>query len=254
MLYLLQHLLRCGECGHNFHAKSTWRTTNVRNGKKYRYDLSTPRRYYMCNGMQGLRLRCRKRPYIRAERLEEPIWREVKRVIQNPDLIVAGIDPLDSQESGGLEEQISRAGRDLRSIQTREERAISLFVSGRITEVQLDNQRKFITERLESVRAKLDDCRARVASGTEDLRLVEAVFAWARDAGQSLDELTPSSERSFCRWSWKRSSSTGTTTWTSRWLYPLKVSPRRKIPFPYKLWQTYKLQNIHPTDTIDTKY
>ena len=26
VVYLLQHLLRCGECGHNFHAKSTWRT------------------------------------------------------------------------------------------------------------------------------------------------------------------------------------------------------------------------------------
>ena len=44
----------------------------------------TPNRYYMCNGMQSMRLRCREHPYIRAERLEEPIWREVKRVIQNP--------------------------------------------------------------------------------------------------------------------------------------------------------------------------
>ena len=42
VLYLLQHLLKCGECGHSFHAKSTWRTTNVRNGKKYRYDLPSP--------------------------------------------------------------------------------------------------------------------------------------------------------------------------------------------------------------------
>ena len=176
VLYLLQHLLRCGECGHNFHAKATWRTTNVRNGKKYRYDLSTPRRYYMCNGMQSLRLPCRNRPNIRAERLEEPIWLEVKRVIQNPDRIVTGIDPLDSQDSGGLEEQIGRAERDLRSIQTREDRAITLFVSGRITEAQLDGQRKFI---------------AWAASGAEKLRLMEAVFAWARDVGQGLDELPP---------------------------------------------------------------
>ena len=73
MVYLLLHLLRCGECGHNFHAKSTWRTTNVRNGKKYRYDLPAPRRYYMYNGMQSLRLPCREQTYIRAERLEEPI-------------------------------------------------------------------------------------------------------------------------------------------------------------------------------------
>ena len=230
VLYLLQHLLRCGECGHHFHAKSPRGTTSVRNGKKYRCDLSTPRRYYMCNGMQSLRLRCRKRPYIRAERLEEPIWREVKRVIQNPDLLVAGIDPLDSQKSGGLEEEIAQAERDLRSIQTREERAITLFVSGRITEAQLDDQRKFITERLESVRAKLDEHRARAASGAEKLRLMEAVFAWARDVGQGLDELIPSSERRFCGWSWKRSSPTGTTTWTSRWLYELKVSPLWEIP------------------------
>ena len=191
VFYLLQHLLKCGECGHNFGAKSFWNTSDIRNGKKYFYDLPTPRRYYSCNGMQSLRLRCRKRPNIRAERLEEPIWREVKRVIQNPDLLVAGIDTLDSQESGGLEQEIAQAERDLRSIQTREERAITLFVSGRITEAQLDDQRKLVTERLESVRAKLDEYRARAASGAEKLRLMEAVFTWARDVGQGLDELTP---------------------------------------------------------------
>ena len=176
LVYLLQHLLRCGECGRNFHAKSTWRTTNIRNGKKYRYDLPTPHRYYVCNGAQDLRLPCRNRPYIRAEQLEEPIWSEVKRVVQNPDSIVAGIAPLHSQESGGLEEQIARAERDLRSLQTREERAITLFVTGRITEAQLDRQRKFITERLENVRAKLDDYCDWTASSAEKLRLTETLL------------------------------------------------------------------------------
>ena len=190
VLYLLQHLLKCGECGHNFHAKSTWRTTNVRNGKKYRYDLPTPRRYYKCNGMQSLRLRCRERHYIRAERLEEPIWSEVKRVLQNPDLIVTGIDTLDSQEGGALKEEIAQAERDLRSIQMEEDRAIRLFVSGKITETQLDLQRKFITERLESARAKLDGYRAQEASGAEKRRLMETVLAWARNVGQGIDELT----------------------------------------------------------------
>ena len=64
-------------------------------------------------------------------------------------------------------------------------------MSGRITEAQLDDQRKFITERLESVRAKLDEYRARAVSRAENLRPMEAVFAWARDIGQGLDELTP---------------------------------------------------------------
>ena len=190
VLYLLQHLLKCGECGRNFHARCTRSTTNVRNGKKYRYELPTPSRYYMCNGMQSMRLRCRERPYIRAERLEEPIWSEVKRVIQNPDLIVAGIDTLDSQGSGGLEEEIAQAERDLRSIQMEEDRAIRLFVSGKISEAQLDVQRKFITERLESARANLDGYRAREASGTEKRRLMETVLSWARNVGEGLDELT----------------------------------------------------------------
>ena len=190
VLYLLQHLLRCGECGRNFHARCTRTTTNVRNGKKYRYELPTPSRYYMCNGQLSMRLRCRERPYIRAERLEEPIWSEVKRVIQNPDLIVAGIDTFDAQGNGGLEAEIAQAEQDVRSIQMEEDRAIRLFVSGKITEAQLDIQRKFITERLESARAKLDDYRVREASGAEKRQLMETVLSWARNVGQGIDELT----------------------------------------------------------------
>ena len=197
VLYQLQHLLKCGECGRNFHTRASWTTTSVRKGKAYTYDLTTPRRYYMCNGMQGMRLRCREKPYIRAEQLEEPIWSEVKRVLQNPDLIVAGIATLDSQEGGGMEEQIAQAERDLRSIQMEEDRAVRLFVSGKITEAQLDLQRKFITERLESARAKLDEYRALEESGTEKRRQMEEVLAWARKFGQGLDELTPQERHDY---------------------------------------------------------
>ena len=71
-----------------------------------------------------------------------------------------------------------------------EDRAIRLFVSGKITEAQLDIQRKFITERLESARAKIDDYRVREASGTEKRRLMETVLSWARNVGQGIDKLT----------------------------------------------------------------
>ncbi len=197
VVYLLQHLLKCGECGRNFHARASWTTTSVRKGKAYTYDLSTPRRYYMCNGMQSMRLRCREKPYIRAEQLEEPIWREVKRVLQNPDLIVAGIADLDSQEGVGMEEEIAQAERDLRSIQMEEDRAIRLFVSEKITEAQLDLQRRFITERLESARAKLDDYLVQETSGAEKRRLMEEVLTWAREFGQGLDEVTPEERHDY---------------------------------------------------------
>ena len=195
VVYLLQYILKCGECGHRFHSKSTWRTTNVRNGKRYRYEYSSPHRYYKCGGMHSLRLQCRERPYIRAERLEEPIWEEVKRVIRNPGLIVSGIDALDDQDGGGLEDEIAAAEREVRDIELEEDRAIRLFVSGKITEAQLDVQRKFITERLESARAKLEDYRAREASGSESRRLMAAVLSWSREVGRGIDELTDGQRR-----------------------------------------------------------
>ena len=61
---------------------------------------------------------------------------------------------------------------------------------GKVTEAQIDLQRRFITERLERARAKLDYCRAQEASGAEKRRLMEVVLAWARDVGQGLAELT----------------------------------------------------------------
>ena len=46
-----------------------------------------------------------------------------------PDLIVAGIDTLDTQGSSSLEEEFAQAERDLRSIQMEEDRAIRVFGS-----------------------------------------------------------------------------------------------------------------------------
>ena len=89
----------------------------------------------------------------------------MKRVIPNPDLIVAGIDTFGTQGSGGSEEEVAQAKRDLRSIQIEKDRAIRLFVPGKFTKAQLDLKRRFITERLESARAKLDEYRARDANG-----------------------------------------------------------------------------------------
>ena len=57
--------------------------------------------------------------------------------------------------------------------------------------------RKFITERLESARVKLDDYRAQEASGAEKRRLMEEVLTWVREFGQGLDELTPEERHDY---------------------------------------------------------
>ena len=65
----------------------------------------------------------------------------------------------------------------------------------KITEVQLEVQRRFITERLEVARAKLGEYRAREARESEKRRLVETVLAWARGVGRGIDDLSDGQRR-----------------------------------------------------------
>ena len=60
--HLLQHLVRCSECG-MLMGPNVVRSQSVRKGgKTYRYELDPPRRYYQCYGMRTHHLRCREHP------------------------------------------------------------------------------------------------------------------------------------------------------------------------------------------------
>ena len=195
VFYLLQHLLRCSECGLLMGCSANTKKAVKRNGKVYKYELDPPRRYYKCYGYQTLRLRCREKPMIRAERLEELVWDEVRRVLANPGLIVAGLESLTDADDGGLDDERTRLERELQRVQLEEDRAIRLFVTGRITEEQLDHQRRFITERLERARAELDAAREREAVAADQRRVMEEVVEWAQRAGEGLDGLSDAERR-----------------------------------------------------------
>ena len=117
-------------------------------------------------------------------------------MLENPGLIVAGIEAMNAQAGGsGLAGDIARAERDLQKVQIEEDRAIRLFVSGKITEKQLDHQRRFITERLEMLRKVLDDHRARESAQAEKRVLAEHIIEWAHRAGDRLDGLSDEGRR-----------------------------------------------------------
>ena len=153
----------------------------------------------VCYGVQHFRTGCREHTMIRAERLEGLIWGQVKKVMENPDIIVAGIESLDSQEGEGLDEQIAGTERELQKVQFEEDRAIRLYVSEKITEEQLDRQRKFITERLETLRARLADYRAKETAAMEKRALGEHVVEWANRVGDGLDDLPQEKRRDVLR-------------------------------------------------------
>ena len=131
----------------------------------------------------------------------------------NPGVIVAGIEAMDSQaDDGELVEEIAMVERELHKVQMEEDRAIRLYVSGKITEKQLDHQRKFITERLETLRLKLDDYRAREMAEAEKRALGEHIVEWAQRVSGRLDDLSDKERREVLRTaSWTEPPSTGAT-------------------------------------------
>ena len=160
--YLLQYMLRCAVCGRKLRAQAHWRSSSSRNGIRYTFELQSPRRYYCCTSKEARR-KCRPRPFINANRIEGRVWDEVCGVLQQPGVIVAGIESQLDQPIESLKEDQAITERELQDVQAEEDRLIRLYVAGKITEGQLDHQRKFIAERLEKLRAKLDEYRARLA-------------------------------------------------------------------------------------------
>ena len=74
-----------------------------------------------------------------------------------------------------------------------EDRAIRLYISGKITEAQLDIQRKFITERVEYAREELDslDSLKEEERALEHRdRIADSIQAMAEEIGAGIDALT----------------------------------------------------------------
>ena len=195
VFYMLQHLVRCTECGMLFGCKATRQKTIRRGDKVYQYDIEPPQRYYRCYGNRNGPRDCREHSYIRAERLEELVWSEVREVVHQPEVIIAGIESLRTEDDGQLEERTAQAERDLRNVQLEEDRLIRLYVMGKISEAQLDRQRKFITGRVEDLRAKLDEYRLYSEKAIEAQDLEKSVKQWAEAVRAGLDALSPEERR-----------------------------------------------------------
>src|SRR6201993_5552672 len=82
--YLLQGLLVCRRCGYAYYGKAI----SPRAAKGKRRDYA----YYRCCGSDAYRFggeRLCANQQVRTDRLDEAVWREVERVLQDPGWIAA---------------------------------------------------------------------------------------------------------------------------------------------------------------------
>ena len=197
--YLLRRMVTCDECRRLFGCRSSKRKKVQSQGEVYMGDRETTIQYYLCYGMYNDGLKCREHSYIRADRLEEVVVTEVKRMFQNPDLILAGLKSMDSEDDDGLAKQLVRAGKDLKKVEAEDSRAVGLYVSGKITERELDHQRKLIKERRDTAQAKVEDYRAQASMKAEKKALAGNIVRWVEKIGGGIDNLPQEDLREVLR-------------------------------------------------------
>lgn len=134
--YLLSGLLRCGLCGSTLHGNLT---TN-RTGKKYRYYVCTAR----SPGLLGKK-KCLLK-YIRAEDLEDPIWSQVIKWLDNPQELRGQWESGTSQKNK-LAVELEELAEDLKNQKKEKERAISLYLKAFISDEEIEKRLKTIRER-----------------------------------------------------------------------------------------------------------
>jgi site-specific DNA recombinase len=113
--YLLQGLIVCQQCGYAYYGKAI--SLRSAKGKRRAYA------YYRCCGSDAYRFggeRLCANPPVRTDRLDEAVWREVERVLQDPSWIAAEYERrLDQARDpttvnlAGIEAQIAQLRRGM---------------------------------------------------------------------------------------------------------------------------------------------
>ena len=188
--YMVQHLVRCEVCEMLMGGRATKQNTVKRGGRTYVYEIDPPRRYYRCYGMQQRLTNCREPKFIRAELLEDLIWDEVAGVLRQPERITSSLGTLTAENGSELIKEIAAAELKVKESQEEDDRAITLFVTGRIDQDQLDRQREVIAVKLQHRTKRLEALRGREAMAESSACLSDDIDLWAKKVSQGLEKLT----------------------------------------------------------------
>ena len=172
VVYTLQHQIKC-------HCGSIMGGQTKNDGRN---------RYYRCRATKELKLSCRPKSYVRADELEALVWQEVTALLKEPAVILAALD--DERADDRLDNELADAERELAKVQAEESRLVRWYIAGKLDEKMADHQRRFITERLETARQRVQEVKARQEVRVSRDALADAIGEWVERVGVGLDQLT----------------------------------------------------------------
>jgi site-specific DNA recombinase len=161
--YLLQGLVTCAQCGYAFVGKSQ-RTHNVQ-GQARTYE------YYRCPGRDANRFGgeavCQNPP-VRSDLLEQAVWQEVCRLLQEPQRLAREyerrLQPAEGPEPANFQAQLSKLRQSLA-------RLIDSYADGYLEKAEFEPRVTRLRQRIAALESQAQQV-ANAAAAQAELRLI----------------------------------------------------------------------------------
>src|SRR3954462_2455996 len=192
--YLLQGLVVCRQCGYAYYGKAV--SLAAAKGQRRHYA------YYRCCGRDAYRFggeRLCANQQVRTDRLDEAVWREVERVLEDPSWIAAEYerrlvqarDPA-TGEPAGLESQIAKLHRSLDPL-------IDGYAEGLIDKADFEPRAAGLRQRLRGWEAQAVRMRNGAAQRAALSLIVGRLEEFARQVRQQMAAVDWSVQRDLSR-------------------------------------------------------
>jgi site-specific DNA recombinase len=164
---LLQGMLVCEQCGYALYRTSTRTSARRLN-------------YYRCLGSDGYRRLngpvCTNRP-VRQDYLDQFVWTEILRLLEDPELIQTEIDR--RREAARNADPLRKREEDLRREQVRvektSERLVTAYQEGLVTLSQLRQRMPALQKQTQAVESELQSLKMAAVDETKYLQLSESL-------------------------------------------------------------------------------
>jgi len=178
---LLQGILVCEQCGYGLYRTSTYTSKQKLN-------------YYRCIGSDGYRRLngplCTNRP-IRQDYLDEFVWNEIIRLLDDPGLIQAEIDR--RRDAARSADPLRKRAEDLRREQARveksSERLLTAYQEGLVTLPQLRQRMPTLQKQTQAVESELQSLKMAAMDESKYLQLAESLTGFRTKLRSRADAL-----------------------------------------------------------------
>jgi site-specific DNA recombinase len=187
--YLLRGLVRCATCSGACTGHSS-----TRRGKKYHY--------YACRASKTYNFGMappHKASFVSAEWLEELVWSDVRRFLEDPGEILERLREQHdaSDDAGELEVRRKELAKRLAVKQAEKDRYVRAYAQGHISEEELDTYLVELKKQIDNLRVLLASIEVELSERRERTALTDTTHAWLLSLRQRLDEVEDDTPEGF---------------------------------------------------------